>query len=119
MSVVARNQFLAVLTKLGNSLFGKSIRLGIRRSALSGFEVEKRRPEPRQDDNGNKFAFPIEGARHWAESALLANALRGAPRTADPRSRRLRLYVTLIVTRQSQRRVPKLNQVKHTSSRFY
>ena len=101
MSVVARNQFLAVLTKLGNSLFGKSIRLGIRRSALSGFEVENRRPEPRQDEVGNIFVFPIGGAKHGEESVLLANVLRGAPRTAEPRSRRLRLYVTLIVTRQS------------------
>ena len=77
MSVVARNQFLAVLTTFGNSLLGKSIRLGILRSPLllSGFEVEKRRPRPRHNEVGSKFELPAGDANFREESELVAKVL--------------------------------------------
>ena len=109
MRVVARNQFLAVLTKFGNSLWGKSMRPGILRSSLlllfarlgrlSGFEVVKKRPRPMRSEGGSKFEFPA-GAWFREESKLLARVLGRtlAPRTAAAvhTSCRLSLDVSLI-----------------------
>ena len=72
MSVVTRNQFLAVFIKFGNSLLGKSMTLGNLRPSLSGFEDEKRRP--RENGRGIKFEFSA-GARFREESKLVDRAL--------------------------------------------